>query len=526
MVRVRRALLSVSDKTGVVELASGLSQLGVELVSTGGTAQTLRQAGLQVTDVSRITGFPELLDGRVKTLHPLIHGALLGLRGHPDHERQMADAGMVPIDLVAVNLYPFEATVARSDVSLVDALAQIDIGGPAMIRSAAKNFPAVAVLVDPADYPHLLEELRAGQGSLPLATRATLARKAFAHTARYDAHIAAYLERGELAPDGTWSVSPAPPVAFPAVLTLALEKVQELRYGENPHQRAALYRDSGAGGGIATAQQLHGKELSYNNLMDLQAAWELVCEWAEPVVAIIKHTNPCGVATAADLAPAYRRARETDPVSAYGGIVGVNRPLDAATAREIAATFVEAIAAPGYDDEALALLRTKKALRLLAVPTQGPSWPGLEMRRVSGGVLVQEADGVDLDPAALRVVTRRSPSESEMLALRFAWRVAKHVKSNAIVLAAEGATVGIGAGQMSRVDSVRLARQKAQRSTRNTVLASDAFFPFRDGVDAAAEAGVSAVIQPGGSVRDAEVIAAADEHNQAMVFTGIRHFRH
>jgi phosphoribosylaminoimidazolecarboxamide formyltransferase/IMP cyclohydrolase len=526
MVRVRRALLSVSDKTGVAAFASGLRELDVELVSTGGTARTLREAGLPVTDVSQVTGFPELLDGRVKTLHPRIHGALLGLRDHPDHERQMADAGMVPIDLVAVNLYPFEATAARSDLSLADALEQIDIGGPAMIRAAAKNFPAVAVLVDPADYPRLLEELRAGRGSVPLATRLALARKAFAHTARYDARIAAYLERGELSAEGTWSAPATAPVAFPEVLTLAFEKVKELRYGENPHQRAALYRDPRAGGGIAGAEHLHGKELSYNNLMDLQAAWELVQEWAEPVVAIVKHTNPCGVATAADLATAYLRARDTDPVSAYGGIIGVNRPLDAPTAREIAATFVEAIAAPGYEAEALALLRAKKGLRLLAVPTSGPGAPGLELRRVSGGLLVQEPDGVDLDPAALRVVTRRDPDASERRALRFAWRVAKHVKSNAIVLATEGATVGIGAGQMSRVDSVRLACQKARRATRGTVLASDAFFPFRDGVDAAAEAGVTAIIQPGGSVRDAEVIAAADTHGLAMLFTGLRHFRH
>ena len=526
MVRVRRALLSVSDKTGVVAFAAGLRELGVDLVSTGGTARALREAGLPVTDVSQVTGFPELLDGRVKTLHPRIHGALLALRGHPDHERQMADAGMVPIDLVVVNLYPFEATVARPEVSLADALEQIDVGGPAMIRAAAKNFPAVAVLVDPADYPRLLEELRASRGSVPLATRLRLARKAFAHTARYDARIAAYLDRGALSGEGTWRVPAAAPEAFPEVLSLTFEKVQELRYGENPHQRAALYRDPWPDGGIAAAAHLHGKELSYNNLMDLHAAWELAREWAEPVVAIIKHTNPCGVATAADLATAYRWARDTDPVSAYGGIIGVNRCLDAGTAREIAATFVEAIAAPGYDDEALALLRTKKALRLLAMPAPGPQWPGLEMRRVSGGLLVQEPDGVDLDPAALRVVTRREPSASERRALRFAWRVAKHVKSNAIVLTTEEATVGIGAGQMSRVDSVRLACQKARRPTQGTVLASDAFFPFRDGVDAAAEAGVTAVIQPGGSVRDAEVIAAADTHNLAMVFTGLRHFRH
>ena len=527
MIRVRRALLSVSDKTGLAAFASGLSQLGVELLSTGGTATVLREAGLAVTDVSQITGVPELLDGRVKTLHPRIHGALLGLRGHPPHERQMADAGITPIDLVAVNLYPFEATAARPDVSLAEVLEQIDIGGPALIRAGAKNFPAVTVVVDPGDYPRLLAALRAPEGTVPAALRLALARKAFAHTARYDAYIAAYLEARDLAPDGGWGLPPAGRPGFPQVLTLALDKLQDLRYGENPHQRAALYRDATAGGGIASAQQLHGKELSYNNLMDLHAAWEVAQEWTEPVVAIIKHTNPCGVATAADLRTAYVRARDTDPVSAYGGILGVNRALDAATASEIATTFVEAIAAPAYEDEALALLRTRKALRLLAVPPrQQAGLRELELRRVGGGLLVQDPDHADADPSALRVVTRRAPTAAEMQALLFAWRVAKHVKSNAIVLATAAATVGIGAGQMSRVDSVRLACQKARVPTHGTALASDAFFPFRDGVDAAALAGVTAVIQPGGSVRDAEVIAAADEHDLAMVCTGIRHFRH
>jgi len=524
MVRVRRALLSVSDKTGVAVFAAGLAGLGVELVSTGGTAAVLREAGLPVTDVSQVTGFPELLDGRVKTLHPRIHGALLGLRGHPEHARQMAEAGIVPIDLVAVNLYPFAASVARADVSLAEALEQIDIGGPAMLRAAAKNFPAVAVVVDPADYPALLEQLRAAQGMLSSATRLALARKAFARSAGYDAQIAAYLERGDLIVEGARAMPGAP--ALPALLTLSLEKLQDLRYGENPHQRAALYREPAAGDGIATAQQLHGKELSYNNLMDLHAAWELVQEWTEPAVAIVKHTNPCGVAIAADLATAHSRAHDTDPVSAYGGIIGVNAPLDAATARAISATFVEAIVAPAYDEEALALLRAKKALRLLLVRSRGGGLRRLELRRVSGGFLVQEPDAVDVEPALLRVVTRRAPTEREVQALRFAWRVAKHVTSNAIVLATAEATVGIGAGQMSRVDSVRLACQKARVPTRGTALASDAFFPFRDGVDAAAEAGVSALIQPGGSVRDTEVIAAADDHGLAMVFTGIRHFRH
>jgi phosphoribosylaminoimidazolecarboxamide formyltransferase/IMP cyclohydrolase len=543
MIRVRRALLSVSDKSGLVRFASGLLQLGVTLISTGGTARVLREAGLAVTDVTEVTGFPEMLDGRVKTLHPRIHGGLLGVRGNPVHERQMAAHGIAPIDLAAINLYPFEAATAKPDVSLEEAVENIDIGGPAMLRSAAKNFQAVAVLVDPADYESVLDELQRNHGALSLTTRFDLARKAFAHTARYDALIAGFLERVEVAPDGSRLAAGGRPEgarrSFPSILHLRLEKLQELRYGENPHQRAALYRDPAERGGIAAARQLQGKELSYNNLMDLHAAWELAREWSEPVAAIIKHTNPCGVATAAELVQAYIRARETDPVSAYGGILGLNHPLDAATAREIASTFVEAIIAPAYAPEALTILREKKNLRLLELPAgtgdRGPGLPdvakqagtgGYEMRRVSGGMLVQDRDDVDLDPASLKVVTKRAPTEQQMRALTFAWRVAKHVKSNAIVLASESATVGIGAGQMSRVDSVRLARMKANFPTQGTALASDAFFPFRDGVDAAAEAGVTAIVQPGGSVRDAEVIAAADEHGMAMLFTGIRHFRH
>jgi phosphoribosylaminoimidazolecarboxamide formyltransferase / IMP cyclohydrolase len=530
MTRVHRALLSVSDKAGLTPFASGLVALGVELISTGGTARTLRDAGLSVTDVAEITGVPEMLDGRVKTLHPRIHGGLLGIRGNPEHERQMAAQGIAPIDLLAISLYPFEETTAKPDVRLAEAMENIDIGGPAMIRSAAKNFEAVGVIVDTADYTRVLEELKQSGGSLSRATRFTLARKAFAHTARYDALIAGFLEGRELTPGGAGHQPSGRRPAFPPLLHVRLERLQELRYGENPHQRAALYRDLATRGGIATNRQLQGKELSYNNLMDLHAAWELAREWREPVVAIIKHTNPCGVATAAELVEAYIRARDTDPVSAYGGILGLNRPVDGATAREIASTFVEAIIAPGYIPEALDVLQDKKNLRLLEVPAgigrRGSGDAGLEMRRISGGMLVQDPDDVDLDPARLKVVTRRAPSDAEMRALGFAWRVAKHVKSNAIVLATEHATVGIGAGQMSRVDSTRLARMKANFSTRGTVLASDAFFPFRDGVDAAAEAGVTAIIEPGGSVRDAEVIAAADEHGMAMVFTGIRHFRH
>ena len=530
MTRVRRALLSVSDKTGLAPFASGLAALGVQLISTGGTARALREAGLAVTDVAEITGFPEMLDGRVKTLHPRIHGGLLGRRGHPEHERQMAAQGIAPIDLVAITLYPFEATAAKPDVSLAEAVETIDIGGPAMLRSAAKNFEAVAVIVDPTDYDGVLDELKRNDGSLSAATRFGLARKAFAHTARYDALIAGFLERVEFGADGAWRLALGAQFSFPQLLHVRLEKLQELRYGENPHQRAAFYRDLALRGGIAAARQLQGKELSYNNLVDLHAAWELSQEWSEPLVAIIKHTNPCGAAAAPELREAYLRARDTDPVSAYGGIIAANRPLDAPTAREIAATFVEAIVAPGYTAEALAILKDKKNLRLLELASgerrEASGDHGLEMRRVGGGMLVQDRDAVDLDPGALKVVSRRAPTETEMRALRFAWRVAKHVKSNAIVLATEHATVGIGAGQMSRVDSAKLARMKANFPTQGTALASDAFFPFRDGVDAAAEAGVTAVIQPGGSVRDAEVIAAADEHGMAMLFTGIRHFRH
>jgi phosphoribosylaminoimidazolecarboxamide formyltransferase/IMP cyclohydrolase len=538
MTHVRRGLLSVSDKTGLIEFATGLAGLGVELISTGGTARALRQAGLTVTDVAEVTGFPEMLDGRVKTLHPRIHGGLLGIRGNPEHERQMAAQGIAPIDLVAITLYPFEATTARPNVSLAEAVEQIDIGGPAMLRSAAKNFQAVAVVVDPGDYGRILDELKRSSGFLSRATRFELARKAFTHTARYDALIAGFLEQVELGPDGPAATVRGHPggtrLGFPEVLHVRLEKLQELRYGENPHQRAAFYRDLALRDGIAAARQRQGKELSYNNLMDLHAAWELAQEFAEPVAAIIKHTNPCGVATAAALVQAYTRARDTDPVSAYGGIIGLNRPMDAATAREIAATFVEAIIAPGYTEEALGILKDKKNLRLLELAAGVAGTPGVpgsgdggyEMRRVSGGMLVQDRDAVDLDDASLSVATRRAPTDGEMRALRFAWKVAKHVKSNAIVLATERATVGLGAGQMSRVDSVKLATMKANFPTRGTALASDAFFPFRDGVDAAAAVGVVAIIQPGGSMRDAEVIAAADEHGIAMVFTGIRHFLH
>jgi len=535
MIRVRRALLSVSDKVGLLDFARGLVGLSVELVSTGGTARALRGAGLPVTDVAEVTGFPEVLGGRLKTLHPRIHGGLLAIRGNPEHEGQMAAHGIVPIDLVAITLYPFEATLARPDVTVADVIEQIDIGGPAMLRSAAKNFAGVAVVTDPADYPAVLAELQRNGGAVSPATRLNLASKAFAHTARYDALVAGCFERLTAAASPVHASSPLSafpaPRAFPSVLHLQLEKLQDLRYGENPHQRAAFYRDLEAAGGLPAARQLHGKELSYNNLLDLHAARELVREFEGPAVAIIKHNNPCGAGTAERLLDAYLRAHAADAVSAFGGVIGVNRPLDGETARAIAATFVEAVVAPDYAEDALAVLREKKNLRLLILPV-GEAEPGtgdagaFDVRRVAGGMLVQERDRLALDPNTLRTVTRRAPTVAEMRALQFAWRVVKHVRSNAIVLATEHATVGIGAGQMSRVDAVRLAVTKGGALTPGTVLASDAFFPFRDGVDTAAAAGVTAVIQPGGSMRDAEVIAAANDQGLAMVFTGIRHFRH
>ncbi|MFN3477003.1 MAG: bifunctional phosphoribosylaminoimidazolecarboxamide formyltransferase/IMP cyclohydrolase [Candidatus Methylomirabilales bacterium] len=513
--RIERALLSVSDKRGIVEFAKGLAELKVRLISTGGTAKLLQEASLQVTEVSELTGFPEMLGGRVKTLHPAIHGGILARRDDPSHQKELQKHQITPIDLVVVNLYPFETTIATEGCTLEKAIEQIDIGGPALIRSAAKNFEAVGVIVDPEDYPKVLEELR-HQGHLSRETRLQLAEKAFAHTARYEALITSYLEEVRGKELGGRSE------ILPRILILSLEKAQELRYGENPHQRAAFYRAGGWGRVGGWIKQIQGKELSYNNLLDLDAAWRLCQEFEGPAAAIVKHGNPCGVVIHERLFEAYRRARATDPVSAYGGVVGFNRPLDQETAQEIAQAFVEAIAAPGYEEEALAILCTKKNLRLIEVRRQG----GLEIQRAMGGFLIQEPDTVDVIPEKLQVVTKRAPTEEEMRALRFAWRVAKHVKSNAIVLAEGEATVGIGAGQMSRVDSVKLAIMKANFPTQGTVLASDGFFPFRDGVDVAAEAGIAAIIQPGGSIRDEEVIRAADEHGMAMVFTGIRHFRH
>ena len=522
LVRVRRALVTVSDKSGVIELAAALRDLTIEILSTGGTAHALRQAGIAVVDVADITGFPEMLDGRVKTLHPKIHAGILASRSEPEHLRQLREHAIAPIDLVVITLYPFEATVARTNVSFEEAVEQIDIGGPSLIRAAAKNFEDVAVLVDPGDYTGLLAELRQYKGRLSRVTRLHLARKAFAHVARYDALIAGYLER---------NIETGGESTLPDVLDLRLFKAQSLRYGENPHQRAALYRGAEADEpSVASAKQLQGKELSFNNLLDLDAALALAREFEEPVAVIVKHTNPCGVGHASRLIDAYLHARAADPASAYGGVLGLNRAVDVETAGELSATFVEAVVAPGYEEAALATLKEKKALRLLQIePWPGmmrADQPGRELRSIAGGMLVQECDALDLNLDDVRTVTRRPPTTGEIRALRFAWKVAKHVKSNAIVLANEQATVGIGAGQMSRVDACRLAVMKAASPTRGTVLASDGFFPFRDGVDAAAAAGVTAIIQPGGSIRDAEVIQAADEADIAMVFTGIRHFHH
>lgn len=515
MEKTRRALISVSDKTGLTDFARELAAFGPEILSTGGTAKTLSAAGIKVREVSDYTGFPECLDGRVKTLHPKIHGGILARRGLESHRASMAELGIDPIDLVVVNLYPFEQTIAKPGVSLEEAIENIDIGGPAMIRSAAKNFEDVAVVVDPSDYPAVIEELKENGGAISRETRLKLSAKAYAHTAWYDGRIADHMARQA----GTAE-------KLPRRRIIQLEKVSSMRYGENPHQSAAFYRDAGAGaGGMAGAVQHHGKELSFNNIVDMAAAYELVCEFAEPAVAIIKHTNPCGVARAESLANAYTTARETDPVSAFGGVVGINRTVDAATAERIAEVFTEVVIAPGYDPEALETLKGKKNIRLMELPVLKPSGD-VAYKFVKGGALIQDADEITYDEKALKVVTRRKPSDDEMRALLFAWTVAKHVKSNAIVYADADSTIGVGAGQMSRVDSSKIAVSKARRPVKGSAMASDAFFPFRDGIDAAGEAGITAVIQPGGSVRDEEVIAAADEHGMAMVFTGIRHFRH
>jgi len=516
---VHQALISVSDKSDVVELARALGALGISILSTGGTARLLAREGVGVMEVSAYTGLPEMLDGRVKTLHPKIHAGILARRDRPDDLEAIHRAGIAPIDLVVVNLYPFEATVADPDCRLEEAIENIDIGGPALLRAAAKNYGSVCVVVDPGDYASVLAELR-GSGGISDATRFALAKKAFAHTARYDGGVANYLtslddrnRRGE----------------YPEVLTIQLRKLQPMRYGENPHQSAAFYRDlAPAAGSLASYRQLQGKELSYNNVADADAAWECVKAFAEPACVIVKHANPCGAAVGEHLLGAYEKAFATDPVSAFGGILAFNRALDRATAEAIAKQFAEVILAPRVEPEAKALLAAKPNLRVLEVPiAHGVN--AYDTKRVGGGMLVQSTDAKAITQAELRVVTKRRPTEGQWSDLLFAWRVAKHVKSNAIVFCRDGATVGVGAGQMSRVDSARIASIKARNAgfaLKDSVVASDAFLPFRDGLDVVADAGAAAVIQPGGSVRDDEVIAAADERGVAMVFTGIRHFRH
>ncbi|HEY8561675.1 MAG TPA: bifunctional phosphoribosylaminoimidazolecarboxamide formyltransferase/IMP cyclohydrolase [Pyrinomonadaceae bacterium] len=543
--KIKRALISVSDKTGILEFAKALNDFGVQIISTGGTARTLREHGIAVTEVAEVTEFPEMMDGRVKTLHPKIHGAFLALRDDAQHVASMREHGIEAIDLVVVNLYPFEQTVAQEDVSLAEAVENIDIGGPAMIRSASKNWRDVAVLTDARLYESVLREMRETGGSLSLETRQRLATLAYTRTASYDLAISSYLSK-QLTTEDLQFLEPFNPLEnlliiesseifedsetsdeLPEFESLELAKVADLRYGENPHQKAALY-ESDEQGGIAKAEQLHGKEMSFNNYVDAEAAWNLVQDFDELAVTIIKHTNPSGVGTGATNFEAYRRALSTDPVSAFGGIVALNQTVDAETARAINEVFTEVVVAPDFDAEALEIFKTKKNLRVLRVQKTENENP-FEYKQISGGFLVQSKDVYKVSESDLKFVTERKPTEEELRALLLAWKVCKHVKSNAIVFADENQTIGVGAGQMNRVDSVRIAAMRAERfdlPLKNSVVASDAFFPFRDNVDEAAGFGVSAIIQPGGSIKDAESITAANEHGIAMVFTGYRHFKH
>ncbi|MEO8435650.1 MAG: bifunctional phosphoribosylaminoimidazolecarboxamide formyltransferase/IMP cyclohydrolase [Pyrinomonadaceae bacterium] len=545
LVRIQRALISVSDKTGIVDLVRALKGRAVEIISTGGTAKVLREAGIEVRDVSEVTGFPEMLDGRLKTLHPLIHGGLLALRHNREHEAAMQQFGIEPIDLVVVNLYPFERTISRDGVTRDQAIEQIDIGGPAMIRSAAKNHESVTVSISPEDYAEILEDLNRHDGSISAKLRLKLALQAFRRTATYDAIVSVFLQRFAYGAELTSPAAGGVPAGIgsfaggssdlrapsienaktpPDFAQWTLRKKQDLRYGENPHQQAALYQTNTVGG-IGNADVLSGKEMSFNNYVDADAAWQLVCDFDEPACAIIKHTNPAGVAVGVTVEEAYRRALETDPVSAFGGVVAFNRDVDEAAAIAIAKIFTEVIIAPGYDSKALEVLNSKKNLRVLraVIPAERES---LEYKQIIGATLVQTRDTHVLQRDALKVVSSRPPSEEELDDLLFAWIVCKHTKSNAIVYARNGQTLGVGAGQMSRVDSVKIGAMRACLPLKGAALASDAFFPFRDGIDEAAEHGITAIIQPGGSVRDAEAIAAANENNLAMVFTGIRHFKH
>jgi phosphoribosylaminoimidazolecarboxamide formyltransferase / IMP cyclohydrolase len=527
LVPIERALISVHDKTGIAEFAKRLAALHIEILSTGGTAKLLREQNIKVRDVSDFTGWPEMLGGRVKTLHPKVHGGLLFRRNHPDDQKQAAEHGIAPIDLVVVNLYPFESVAAKSSLTAEELIENIDIGGPTMLRSAAKNFESVTVVTDPADYELVASELESsGTVSTTPSRRLALARKVFATTARYDGVIATEMERLGFDLDGRLDVTEK--AVLPEFYALALRQERYLRYGENPHQKAALYVPSGLpASGLAGAQQLQGKELSYNNLVDLDAAWSVAQEFADPACAIVKHNNPCGTAEQKTLAEAYRQALACDPVSAFGGVLAFNRSMDAETAAEVAKLFVECIVAPGYDSAARATLTGKKNLRLMQMgPAQREKGTVWDLKRISGGILVQEPDTLTIAESDLKVVTKRQPSPEELRDLFFGWKVAKHVKSNAIVFARGGRTLGVGAGQMSRVDSVKIAVLKAQESLAGSAVASDAFFPFPDGVEEAGRAGATSVIQPGGSVRDEEVIAAADRLGMAMVFTGVRHFRH
>jgi phosphoribosylaminoimidazolecarboxamide formyltransferase/IMP cyclohydrolase len=524
---IRRALISVSDKTGIVDFARELQSFNVEIISTGGTAKTLREAGIEVRDVSDLTGFPEMMDGRVKTLHPKVHGGLLGVRDNPEHQAAMKEHGIEPIDMVVVNLYPFEETIKRDSVTLNEAIEQIDIGGPSMVRSAAKNFRDVAVVTEPNSYDGIIADMRTFSGALRLSSRMQLAWGAFGTTYFYDQAIFLYLGRQLIGPN----VQEPEPIGLSDgelenYLTVSLKKHTELRYGENPHQEAALYLpDLEPKAGLARAEILSGKEMSFNNYVDADAAWQLVCDFDELACAIIKHTNPAGVALGESAEQAYRRALATDPTSAFGGIVAFNRTVDETAARAVVEIFTEVIIAPDYAPAALEVLKTKKNLRVLSLeaPEQAT---GIEYKQISGGMLVQTRDTHKLRREDLKVVTKREPSAKQIDDLLFAWTVCKHTKSNAIVYVRDRQTVGVGAGQMSRVDSVKIGAMRAQLPVPGSVLASDAFFPFRDGIDEAAKHGITAVIQPGGSMRDAEAIAACDEQNIAMVFTGIRHFKH
>ncbi len=525
MAKIQRAIISVTDKSGVEDFARRLARMGVDLVSTGGTSKLLREGGVTVRDISELTGFPEMLDGRVKTLHPKVHGGILHIREKAEHRSAVAAHGIQPIDMVVVNLYAFEKTAAKPGVEVGELIENIDIGGPSMIRSAAKNFRDVAVVTSPADYAAIAEEMEKSGGELSLDTKWRLAQKAFATTSAYDAAITSTLETICCKGDGFQKES----AGFPPDLRLAYRKVMDLRYGENPHQQAAMYSDA-SGTGIANGKQLQGKELSYNNIVDMQAAWDLAHEFQEPFCAIIKHTNPCGSALGKDLIEAFQRAFECDPASAFGGVIALNRPVDGATAEAIAglrhngvALFIECIVAPSFDDAARARFAKRKDLRVVEVAGAPMNWV---IKAVSGGVLLQEADLHQLDPSTLKVVTARQPTQSEMRDLLFAWKICKHVKSNAILYAKDGRGIGVGAGQMSRVDSAKIGAMKAALPLQGSVVGSDAFFPFPDGVEVAARAGATAIIQPGGSVRDQEVIDTANRLGLAMVFTGVRHFRH